>query len=296
MPLGGLTLWVLAGISEVTVDGSSDRRRHGAPHPRRDHRSGRYAQAAIRSGDRQINSGTRVAPARAIHSTPRAWLFLNSIGNLERDMRQKRVLSHGAAAMRHVAVEATAPRLRHRPLLPWLLCTMAMLAIAPEARAQMTYAPCLNLPSPLPNRGGTIFLSNIGANGSDGASAGFDKSGNAGQPGNPGSALVLNLPSSFLLPIGINSISLFSLGGNGGEGSDASAGNAGGAISGGKGSLGGAGGAVAIGTAAPVTLPGSSLLNSAVCAYSAGGNGGQAGRSGVLGTKSHSGSYPHAVK
>ena len=151
----------------------------------------------------------------------------------------------------------------------------------------MTYAPCLNLPSPLPNRGGTVFLSNIGANGSDGASAGFDESGNAGQPGNPGSALILSIPFSY--PIGIGSISLFSLGGNGGEGSDASAGNAGGAISGGKGSLGGAGGAVAIGTAAPVTLPGSSLLNSAVCAYSAGGNGGQAGRSGVLGTNYPSG-------
>jgi hypothetical protein len=178
-----------------------------------------------------------------------------------------RTLSHDHEKQHSVA-SRTAPR--HA----WL-AFVAMLAAAPVAQAQtaMTFAPCANTPTQPPSGGSTIFISSIGANGQGGESSSFEGPGHAGDPGGPGSSLSNAVTSA------LNAISLFSLGGTGGGGSDAGSGDPGGNNGGGVGTTGGAGGTVTITTSAPVILANPGVLNSAVCASSAGGAGGAAGLS-----------------
>jgi len=159
-----------------------------------------------------------------------------------------------------------------RAALPcaWVMCSAAALAVAPAAMAA-TYAPCIETTTP-PSGPGYVFTSSIGSTGAHGPDAGFDGPGHAGQPGGAGSNL------SYTATAPLNLVGLFSQGGNGGTASDASQGNPEGSNGGGVGVLGGAGGNVGLTIAAPISLPNPGVvLPTAVCAYSAGGTGGEAG-------------------
>jgi hypothetical protein len=153
-----------------------------------------------------------------------------------------------------------------------LLGSCAVLALAAPARAQNVMGPCALVPS----QPGNAFLNvNVGTQGQGGPGSTSEGPGHAGTQGGPGANLTYGVTMPLIWA------ALLSEGGNGGNGSNAGSLDPAGRNGGGVGVLGGQGGNVTITTSAPITLPPSSVgtTEGAVCGYSAGGTGGEAGLS-----------------
>jgi hypothetical protein len=163
-----------------------------------------------------------------------------------------------------------------------LLCSCAVLALMAPARAQSILGPCGLLQPPAEN---AIFNLSIGTQGQGGPGSTFEGPGHAGTQGGPGASLTYGATTP------LNWVALLSEGGNGGNGSNAGSGDPAGSNGGGVGVPGGQGGNVTITTSAPVMLPSSAVgtARGAVCAYSAGGIGGEAGLSQNSGPRHPSG-------